>query len=184
MPPFYIMENKVWNGLYRWYRKENPEAAAKSAWVDDNADDWLPAVSMPIDEAVGFCQWIGGKLPSRPQWDFAAGYPQFRDRIGTTDAVVGRSPRSVREGNDVTPWGIRDMYGNGFEFTRDLTDGRTAPIPFPVGDEMIVLRGRAWMMRTPLSADDLDKEPINYRTQRYRIGGGYTSFRVVIDLPN
>lgn len=93
-PTFYIMENKVWAGLYRQFAETQPKGASglKSTRWDELAkvykDERCPVLGTDVEDADRCANWLGGRLPSQAQWDKAA----------------GRGIRSEREGPYQSPW--------------------------------------------------------------------------------
>jgi formylglycine-generating enzyme required for sulfatase activity len=90
---FYIMEDKVWNGLYRRFAEAKGISEAGDSWqkggrrvdrgktVDmTNEDDRLPAFRMKVVEAQACAIWMGGNLPTVKEWDKASGY--YRKKAG------------------------------------------------------------------------------------------------------
>ncbi len=91
IPPFYMMENKVWNALFEWYWSEkgsaDPHSSASADWkdgatageqnLDAESHPNLPVVRVTAYTAHQFAIWLGGKkvchLPSIDQWDMASG---------------------------------------------------------------------------------------------------------------
>jgi hypothetical protein len=88
-------------------------------------------------------------------------------------------PRTISDrDDDLSPYGIRDLAGNGREWTRD---DRTSED----GKRLAVLRGRSYTHPKPLLYADLDEWnkrpeicPVQFPDHR----SGTTSFRVVIEL--
>ncbi|MGL4550711.1 MAG: protein kinase domain-containing protein, partial [Gemmataceae bacterium] len=80
--PFYVMEDKVSNGLYAAFADEQPEAAGGTwragglAGTSDRGSDEarLPALRMTRAEAAACAKWLGGRLPHCDELDHAAGY--------------------------------------------------------------------------------------------------------------
>jgi serine/threonine protein kinase len=180
-PPFYVTQDKVWVGLYRRSILGRPDPG------DQNSEGLrVPVMNVTAAEAESFARWLCdgngylGRLPTVPQWDKAAGLwdpaPLGRGpfripwrgggvAVGLPAAVpVGESPQ------DVSPFGCRDMSGNGLEWTRPLD--KSSPV---------ALRGRRFDAGEPLSYDDLrdrkDLESHDPRQPSPAIG-----FRVVIEL--
>ncbi len=190
--PFYLMENKVWNAFFAEFAQANPATVAKTAWRNDSPPR-QPATRMNAAEAFAFARWLGGKLPTTAQWDYAAGVQNKAGRNGPSaneqSAAVGRSePRSLDDPvHDDSVLGIRDLGGNGREWTRNILkpDGSTreGPLDTPAAGDWAILRGRNYTLATPLTYEDLEYQAKIPQTGFYLKGSPYTSFRVVIELP-
>ncbi len=111
--------------------------------VKDDAVQMFPVFQVSIFEAKHFAQWLGGHLPSILQWEAAAKRgmqdqnrkgpydPSFDlehlDRENPADCGIAISrekfgPLPVGTARfDQTPDGIRDLAGNGYEWTRSVT---------------------------------------------------------------
>ena len=65
-----------------------------------------------------------GRLPTKEQWDRAADFTRHEWPAPQHAAVNriddGPLPIGDPADDDVTPEGVRDLFGNGTEFTRDL----------------------------------------------------------------
>ncbi len=117
-------------------------------------------------------RWLGGNLPALLQWDKAAGRldgakAPFHDPeqpLAPGDVAVGRAaegPMPVGTARrDVSPFGCRDMSGNGKEWTRSMDDGGNfVPVPEPTEDMLVIVRGREYFRPRPLFfADRVDHE--------------------------
>ena len=132
-------------------------------------------------EAVQFCKWIGGTLPTEAQWEYAC-------RAGTTtkwytgdtftvgdfadkDSPVGTCPPN--------PWGLYDMIGNGWEWCHDKYNSeyyKKSPKKDPYNfdgtlDGYYVVRG---------AGSSTGAGSVTYRYSRpYDWYGEYYAFRVV-----
>lgn len=177
--PFYILENKLDNGIVQQYLEENPGILTR--WRNDGPS--LPAVNLTWLESVAISRWLKGELPTAEQWDFAAGWSRREGRQGPFQNArrnLGiRQSRLLpvdREHDDVSPFGIRDMSGNGREWTRTTTRLNN--------EEFAVLRGRLFTMSEPLTYDDLARQhdPQNAILQRTAVPSPYTGFRIVIEI--
>jgi hypothetical protein len=90
---------------------------------------------------------------------------------------IREGPRKINEhSDDISPHGIRDLAGNGREWTSDTlkVDGK----PFAV------LRGLSYTASSPLLFADIDewKMPARSPTQAPEHASPYTGFRVVIEI--
>jgi serine/threonine protein kinase len=157
-PTFYMMRDKVSVGQFRTFAQR-----VGLAWKSDLADDY-PAFQVTVSEAQKFAEWVGGQLPTEEQWDKAAGLRDPGDREGP---YVGRweqqprpqialdleEPMKVGEAaDDRSPFGCRDMAGNGQEWTR-LPEDDSLSVP---------LRGVKYT----------DTAPPRYRDWKTRVWGG------------
>lgn len=205
---FYIMENKVWNGLFSRFAKANPDAVRdngwqRGAWVGEgakgrdlkNSDDWLPVFRILPGEAHAFAQWFAGssgRLPSVTQWDKAAGrfeanpgegpFGTRQENLGVGRLAEGPLPVNVVT-SDVSAFGCRQMSGNGFEWTRtSALDAREVPnIP---ADGLVRYRGQSYRKPKPLLWKDLNDKDANqaWPSQSPTKTGPEFSFRIVIEL--
>jgi formylglycine-generating enzyme required for sulfatase activity len=97
--------------------------------------DWSefhPVVNVSWEDAVAYCQWVGGRLPTEAEWEYAARAAK-PDEAFPLDSANSRDKAnfSGRKGNDVyeytspvksfdpTPWGLFDMAGNVWQWTAD-----------------------------------------------------------------
>jgi len=146
----------------------SPDTGGSCNW-GRTGTDLHPVNCVTWDEAVDFCQWAEGRLPSEAEWEYAARgggqnvtYPWGQDMAtchfvvmndssagGSGCGTAGTLPVCSRtDGN--TPQGLCDMAGNGWEWIRDWwhpsyfgapTDG--SAWESPPGPER-VLRGGSW----------------------------------------
>jgi serine/threonine protein kinase len=177
-PPFYVMENKVWNSLFAAFAKAKPAAVEGSQWrlgALANGKDLgvengnLPVFRVSRAEAAAFAEWIGGKLPTASQLDQA---PRADDK---DRGAIGRwreGPLPIVEGGS----GIHDLDGNGREWTRtDRKAGAKA-------ETLAVLRGRSYAAPAGSAKPDFT-DPDLTPTQYPDHASPTTSFRVVIEPP-
>jgi hypothetical protein len=207
---FYMMENKVWAGLFKKFAEANPQYVKSSQWTKGPTADGkdmgivnerLPVFNVGVDEAYYFAQWLGGFLPTMKQWDKAAGFFEEQRRQGPflepwdendpTQIAVRRGKEGPMEvgtaSKDVSPFGIRDMAGNGREWTRNLAldvRDRLVPIRNPSRDDSVWLRGHEYYHDQPLLYKDLEAiRAGKVVSTEYQSISPATSFRVVVELP-
>jgi hypothetical protein len=191
--PFYLMENKVSNGVFRAFARDNPQAVGllwkqRGVANDRNVgdDDELPVFRVTRPEAQRCAAWLGGRLPTAQQLDRAFGYDDWRNGRRSppppkVEAVnpIQQGPRKITDSDDLSPYGIRDLASNGLEWTRDYLISKD-------GKWLAVLRGRSYTASEPLSLADVDKwnkDPAICPVQFPEHPSRTTSFRVVIEIP-
>ena len=191
-PPFYMLETKVWNKLYAAGGGTVPPASEVHG-------ELAPVTYVTAIEAARFARdAFGGRLPTPQEWDHAAGLYRVQDRTsvslpGSRVWVAQARPCNARVDSgdcDINDLGLRDMAGNGREWTCMLIPNDPAASPqmwdlmHPPGDQdAIILRGRNFTLPTPLTFDHLRSEQSLPQRQYAGSRSPYTSFRVVIPLP-
>ncbi len=183
-------DNELWPDAWRRL------GAAKGA-DDLPADDHplLPVMRANYRQANACALWLGGKLPTCEQWDTAAGRflanpapGPFQGVWDTAAALPQIAVNRVESGpiavgtarDDISPFDIRDMAGNGSEWTRDASSGEFSTV---------VLRGRRYDKFEPLLFDHLREEGEQLdATKRNEVEredptatSPYIGFRVVIE---
>jgi formylglycine-generating enzyme required for sulfatase activity len=176
------MRLKTSNALYRVFDHQWP-----------NND--LPAVGMTAGRAAEFAAFLGGRLPDPEETDRALGFdPDTPDGPAhAAKAVVNRRgepdglPVSRPDPGDVTPDGVVDLCGNGWEYTRGVLDsavkvgGTNLPPDAPV-----ILRGQSWAFSQPLTYRKLKErrdDPKKVIKQDHGEGGAFTGVRVLLEIP-
>ncbi len=167
---FYIMKNKVWNGLFTAFteqEKDECEALFKKyssdrpgcqglisrRWHEGALDNLrgkdlgtgpgkekLPVFRVTVTEAHCFAEWLGGKLPSREQWLKAAGALKTHDPAWP---FYG-DPRDLAVQLGEGPWPV----GRG---ERDVT---------PEGCRQLRSNGQEWTRTSPEGTQEINLIPL------------------------
>ena len=184
-------------------------ACARKQDLGVEGRDLFPVFRVSCVEAALCARWLDGQLPSALQWDEAAGrYAQtttgetsppggpFREPLDPNkppnDQVAvdrgAEGPLSIGSAtHDIsTPYGCRDMAGNGSEWTSSPRDATEVFSPDKPDELMsIILRGRSYMNPEPLRFQDLDDRSLD-EARRVIESDCDISFRVAVkfeDLP-
>jgi formylglycine-generating enzyme required for sulfatase activity len=160
LSPFSIQTHEVTNEEYRRFDPDHaPDAPARD-----------PVTGVTWYDAMAYCAWLGGSLPTEAQWEFAARgeegreypwgkYPPTREHAnygvdsfaGGVLEPVGSHPKGA------TPEGVHDLAGNVWEWCRDWygpyepeggrSSGERAVTdpPGPLEGRSRVLRGGAFL---------------------------------------
>jgi formylglycine-generating enzyme required for sulfatase activity len=162
---FYLAETEVTNGAFRRYLRETtarPPPTWQEAYdrlrrehgLDEAEADRHPAVGLDHATAARFARWLGGRLPTSAEWEYAAqsgGLPEHpyvwgarpAPDVGGTEANLDSAdkpgPPTTRAGQfnrDRNAQGIVDLAGNVREWCADAIPGSDPPAA--------VVRGGSW----------------------------------------
>jgi formylglycine-generating enzyme required for sulfatase activity len=125
LSPFRLLVRPITNGEYR-------RLVAGSKGSSD-----LPAVHVSWYQAYSYAAWLGGRLPTEAEWEYAAragSRHAYCDRYGSSTTLNkvgwyrGNSGRKLQPVQQLepNPWGLFDMYGNVWEWTADWFDAYSA----------------------------------------------------------
>ncbi len=158
------------------YRTEAEKAGAPRTWKAPGfkVSGKQPVVYVTASDAAAYCEWIGARLPSDEEWEFAA-------RAGAStrhywgDAMDGSylwyrantkgSPQPVARKRP-NAWGLYDVEGNVWEWTVAGSDKGGSPLANR--------RGGSW-----IDCEDIDGGP---GKEPGRLIGLSTSFKVPVRL--
>jgi serine/threonine-protein kinase len=168
--PFFIDTHEVTNEDYEKFVKatsHRPPPTWKKGSFPSGAER-QPVTGVTWDDANDYARWVGKRLPTEEEWEFAARgsegrmYPWGNDwRQGSANANgAAQSMADVGAHKGPSPFGTYDMVGNAWEWTASnfkAYPGRGLPGSQPTGD-LRVIRGGCY------------ESTKDYATTTYRAG--------------
>jgi formylglycine-generating enzyme required for sulfatase activity len=169
----YEVNNKQYQTFVRAMSHRIPENCCDSRynlWRGDSVLDGvgdLPAINVSWDDAVSYCKWIGGRLPTEAEWEKTARGTDGRTYPWGNEPVSGNranysfesvsawdGPASLAKVSQYDfgrgPYGTYEMAGNVWEWVQDFYDEqyyKHSPAKNPQGptdgDERVI-RGGSW----------------------------------------
>ena len=153
---FWIGQTEVTVGAYRRFTgvtgRQMPHAPDFNYdWTYEN----MPIVTVTWDDAKTYCGWIGGRLPTEAEWEYAARGGSTVARYGDIDEIAwylgnaGPQPHEVAQKRP-NGFGLYDMLGNVFQWVNDWYDENnyqhslTQDPTGPSSGDVRVLRGGPW----------------------------------------
>ncbi len=163
--PFWIDRTEVTVGAYRACVQGGTcvrPARSSATCTFDSGEDELPVSCVHWRDADAYCRFVGKRLPSEREWEYAArgmyaiAFPWGGGGSSCSAAVTlindqsGKScafhPAKVgAHASGASPFGVLDLSGNLEEWTSDWYVESLGPGPAPRAGAAHVLRGGGWL---------------------------------------
>jgi len=171
---FSIARHPVTNQQYRQFLRANPHIRPPAYWKDGEfpiSKARHPVVGVTYHDAVAFCRWVGGRLPTNQEWEKAARgtdgrlYPWGElwiagKHCNSWDARHGSTTAVDKYPAGASPYGVLDMAGNVWEWTSTEYQG-----PF-----MREVRGGSWRCFSPLALQLWQRDGLTLDDMRDDVG--------------
>jgi formylglycine-generating enzyme len=136
---FELGKYEVTNAEYARFLQANPNVQLPAHWHPEIQPDDEPAAAMSWNEAAQFASWVGGRLPTEAEWEYAARAGTTESRYGDVDAVAWHNLNSDGMkhkvgGKQPNAFGLYDMLGNVNEWVADGMRGYDADPAFDPRD--------------------------------------------------
>ncbi len=123
---FWMGQTVVTVGAYKRYalstNRKMPQAPTfNNGWTNDK----MPIVNVNWGDAWDYCRWIGGRLPSEAEWEYAARGGSTEARYGPIDEIAWYADNSGGGTQEVAQkrpngFALYDMLGNVTQWVKDL----------------------------------------------------------------
>jgi formylglycine-generating enzyme required for sulfatase activity len=189
--PFFVDLNEVTRQQYLEFVRKTGHAAPAN-WANKvfpTGTGQQPVTDVTWDDANAYAKWTGKRLPTEEEWEFAARgtdgrrYPWGNDwQPGKANADnASKSLADVGSYTGASPYGVRDMVGNAWEWTA------TKLVAYPGGQLSKQMTADVRVIRGGSYTESKDEATTTYR-RGYPARGNYdyanTGFRCVKDVTN
>jgi formylglycine-generating enzyme required for sulfatase activity len=147
---FWMGQTEVTVGAYRRFTQAAVRAAPPTPDFAQNENH--PVVIVTWDDAVAYCRWAGGRLPTEAEWEYAARAGATGPRHGDLNAIAWYRANSGGHTHEVAQkqpngFGLYDVLGNVWEWVADWYHEKYYAAFDPRGPpsgQFRVLRGGSW----------------------------------------
>ncbi|HEX8136940.1 MAG TPA: bifunctional serine/threonine-protein kinase/formylglycine-generating enzyme family protein [Pyrinomonadaceae bacterium] len=181
--PFFIDIYEVTNAEYAMFVKAR-NYRPPSTWTDGAyraADARKPVTGVTWDDANAYAEWVGKRLPTEEEWEYAARgadgrlYP-WGNRWGAGLANADGASRvlaNVGKYKGASPFGAFDMVGNAWEWTASVLSSYSGErLPVVASKDTKVIRGGSYTEKrtqaTTTYRGFLDRESDNNKKTGFR----------------
>jgi formylglycine-generating enzyme required for sulfatase activity len=153
---FWIGQTPATVGAYKRFARatgrQMPDVPCfNNGWTHQN----MPIVNVNWLDAQAYCRWIGGRLPTEAEWEYAARGGSTEARYGPIDEIAWYRGNSGKQAHEVgqkraNGFGLLDVLGNACQLVNDWYDpsyyhnSPSQDPPGPPTGEVRVLRGVTW----------------------------------------
>jgi formylglycine-generating enzyme required for sulfatase activity len=182
---FWIGQTQVTVGAYKRFVQASGRSMPAEPDLNGRAlnpgwgNDAMPIVDVTWHNAQAYCSWLGGRLLTEAEWEYAARAGSTEARYGPIEEIAWYSNNSGGQTHDVAQkrpngFGLYDMLGDVFEWVNDWYDQnfyQNSPSLDPSGPysgQWHAFRGSGWV-----------SPPGNVRVSRRYTdgpGSGYSPF--------
>lgn len=127
---------------------KHPTTWSNGKFPSERADH--PVTGISWHEAAAYARWVNKRLPTQAEWEKAARgcdgrrFPWGNEfdsrRCNTLEAGLQRTTSIASYVNDESPYGVRDLIGNVWEWTADEEKARG----LGVSETKRIIKGGAW----------------------------------------
>jgi formylglycine-generating enzyme len=197
---YYIDKYEVTNGRYLEFVKaanhrvpQNPRNPTRNLWEGPAISESLtdrPVVNVDWADANAYCTWAGKRLPTEAEWEKAAkGNNDWRFPWGNVEPTAKHLNYNQKWIGEKTlmpvgsyeagksPYGVYDMAGNVWEWTRDWFTPRFDPAQPAVRVPRKVVKGGSFLCADSYCAR---YRPAARRPQMIDTGMSHIGFRCVV----
>jgi formylglycine-generating enzyme required for sulfatase activity len=153
---FWMGQTEVTVGAYRRFTQATGRAVPPAPSFAQN--EGHPVVNVTWDDALAYCRWAGGRLPTEAEWEYAARAGTTGPRCGELGAIGWYTENSGGHTHEVAQkqpngFGLYDMLGNVWEWVADWYHGKyyaafdseSRDARGPARGQGRIVRGGSWL---------------------------------------